>query len=94
MNDDVKIIKDELLDRVANQGIAHTNFAFWLGAILLLSWGAVGMWAVILSLYQEVEPPNWAVGIESSTVTAALAVIFKDHLPAVSREIRGLLDRL
>ena len=93
MNDDVKIIKDELLDRVAVQGIAHTSFAFWLGAILLLLWGGVGMWVVVVSMYRGLEPPNWAVGIESSTVTAALAVIFKDHIPAFSRETRRRQDR-
>jgi hypothetical protein len=93
MNDDVKIIKDELLDRVTVQGIAHTSFAFWLGAILLLSWGGVGMWAVIMSMDQGMEPPNWAVGIESSTVTAALAVIFKDHIPTLRRKTRRRQDR-
>jgi hypothetical protein len=93
MNDDVKIIKDELLDRVTVQGIAHTSFAFWLGAILLLLWGGVGMWAVIMSMHKGLEPPNWAVGIESSTVTADLAVIFKDHIPTLRRETRSRQDR-
>ena len=45
-------------------------------------WGLAAMGVILHAYFMGKEPPTWAVGLESSTITAALAIVFKDQIPS------------
>ena len=81
-DNDLKIVEDERISqKSARQNLWRDKIA------VLLAIGIVGVYALfvlvilVIAYSRGEQPPAWAVAVESSTVTAALAVIFKDHLP-------------
>jgi len=84
--DDFIIVEDKKIYlEVVRQGITHNNYMFLFGTCLLVGWSILGMIALGYSVFTSQQPETWAIGVESSSVTAALAVIFKDHLPTLKR---------
>jgi heme/copper-type cytochrome/quinol oxidase subunit 4 len=60
-----------------------SGIAFLIAAIFILGWGLIAMFVLLYSFLHGKEPPSWAVSLESATVTATIAMLFKDHLPSI-----------
>lgn len=89
-DDEIILVKDEDIEvAVARQGIVHAKYTFLIAAIFLAIWGLIAMVVLISYALRGLDPPNWAVALESSIVTGSLAVIFRDHLPSASDRERG-----
>ena len=78
------VVEEKTLDsKVRNHSIAHADAAVWLGIALIAIFAVGSLIVLIVAFCSGDDPPAWATAVESSTITAALALIFKNHLPSI-----------
>ena len=83
--DDIKVVADQKIEPlIIVQRIRQSSIAFLVSVIFILGWGLIAMVVLFDSFLIGKEPPNWAVSLESATVTATLAMLFKEHLPSIN----------
>lgn len=80
--DDLSVVKEEeIKTRIKLQGIVHAQLAFKLSILVVGAYALFGLFVLVYAFFKNAQPPLWATAVQSSTITAALAVIFKDHMP-------------
>lgn len=81
-DDDLKIAQDQTIaGQTVRQEVKNSQVSVVLGAFVISAYALLGGVVLALAFAERLEPPTWATAIASSTVTAALAIIFKEHLP-------------
>jgi len=86
----VVIVEDETIEiAVARQGITLARYTYFFALGCLAIVGLVALAVLIYSASSTGNAPNWAVATVSSIVTGSLAVIFKDHVPAMRPRTRA-----
>ena len=87
---DLNVVKEETIrNRIQLQGIAHARWAVYLSIAVIAAYALWGLIVLVWAFAVKREAPAWAAAVESSTITAALAVIFKNHLPAAPASGHG-----
>ena len=80
--DDIRVVQEQEIEVVRQrQGIIHAKVALGIAAGIVGVFAACGMVVLVTAFFRGDDPPVWATAVESSTFTAALALLFKDQLP-------------
>ena len=86
-DDDVKIVADESIEvDIKRQGIANAQLAMTLSVVVVGLYAIAGIAVLLVSFWSDRDAPQWATATVSSTVTAALALLFRDHLPGARKK--------
>lgn len=86
-SDSIRLVSDEPIKvAAARQGVTHANWAFIFALAFISAWSMISGVVLLASFFCGMDPPAWAIAVQSSTITGAVALIFRDHIPSTTRE--------
>ena len=78
--DDIIVVEDKTIDPIKRHAITHSRWALLLSVIIVGAFACFSASVLLHAYFTGTEVPAWAAATQSSVMTAALALIFKDRL--------------